>query len=68
MLSRSQVQDDPNISNLLADYVDGVGPLDQLLAQYNGSYHQINELVDLADNLRDVLVEVSPSPVFVERL
>ncbi len=56
------------IADLLSDYADGVAPLETLLDRYNVSYQQVSELVDLADQLRSTLVEVSPSPQFVDGL
>lgn len=59
---------DSRISSLLSDYADGVAPLDSLLAQYQVSYAQIADLVELTDRLRMSLTEVSPSAEFVEEL
>jgi hypothetical protein len=61
---------DPNsrISSLLSDYADGVAPLDTLLAEYQVSYAQIADLVELTDRLRMSLTEVTPSAAFVEEL
>ncbi len=68
MPSLANAYDDLRISSLLADYVDGVAPLETLLKQYNVSYQQIGDLVDLADQLRGTLVEVSPSLDFTNSL
>lgn len=65
--SRNSYQD-LQIANFLADYADGAASLDSLLAQHNLSYQQIDDLVDLTEKLRGVLVEVSPSPAFVDTL
>lgn len=59
---------DPRISSLLSDYADGVAPLDSLLDQYQVSYAQIADLVELTDRLRMSLTEVSPSAAFIEGL
>ena len=62
---------DPNdiqISNFLLDYVDGIAPLEALLRQYNLSYDQISDLVDLTDRLGRVLTDVTPSPEFIAAL
>jgi hypothetical protein len=61
---------DPNsrISSLLSDYADGVAPLDTLMAEYQVSYAQIADLVELTDRLRMSLTEVTPSAAFVEEL
>jgi hypothetical protein len=56
------------ITNLLTDYVDGQVPLDRLLVQYNLSYHEVSELVQLTDRLKASLVEVTPSAAFVANL
>ncbi len=68
MESSSNGYQDLQIADFLADYADGVAPLESLLTQYNLSYQQIDDLVDLAEQLREVLVEVSPSPAFMEGL
>lgn len=59
---------DQIIADFLIDYVDGTAPLATLLQQYNLSIEHIHDLVQLTDRLRTVLVEVTPSPVFVEQL
>lgn len=59
---------DARIAALLTDYVDGVAPLDALLQKHSVSYQQISDLVSLADKLGNVLVEVAPSPEFVNGL
>jgi hypothetical protein len=59
---------DSRIASLLSDYADGVAPLDTLLAQYQVSYAQIADLVELTDRLRISLTEVTPSAAFIEEL
>lgn len=56
------------IANFLADYIDGVAPLDTLLAYYDISCEQVADLIAIADQLGDVLVDVSPSPTFILQL
>lgn len=60
--------EDMRIASLLADYTDGVAPLDTLLDRYRLSYHQVADLVTLTDQLHNTLVEVSPSAAFVDSL
>ncbi|MFC1959282.1 hypothetical protein ACFLYO_01100 [Chloroflexota bacterium] len=59
---------DTPIADLLTDYVDGVAPLEILLHQYDISYHQISDLVELTGQLDNALVEVTPSTSFVDSL
>ena len=68
MTAFSNPESDPRITNLLSDYAEGAAPLDSLLAQYQVSYAQIAELVELTDRLRMSLGEVSPSAAFIEGL
>ena len=68
MTAFSNPDSDARITSLLADYMDGVAPLDNLLAEYQVSYAQIADLVELTDRLRLSLTEVSPSAAFIEGL
>jgi hypothetical protein len=68
MDSVSNSRSDRRIASVLADYADGIAPLDTLLAQYQVSYSEIADLVALSDLLSSKLAAVSPSAAFVEGL
>jgi hypothetical protein len=68
MASLPIASQETRINNLLTDYADGVASLDTLLQQYDISYQQIAELVQLSDMLRQSLAEVTPSASFVNTL
>ncbi|MBE0689145.1 MAG: hypothetical protein IH587_03370 [Anaerolineae bacterium] len=57
-----------SISSVISDYVEGVVPLENLLNQYQVSFDQVQELVELSDRLSARLAEVNPSAAFVESL
>ncbi len=59
---------DRRIASVLADYADGIAPLETLLAQYQVSYSEIADLVALSDLLHSKLVAVTPSAAFVDGL
>ncbi len=59
---------DARIADFLSDYADGVAPLETLLLQYDLSYQDVSSMVQLTDQLRGILIEVSPAPEFVASL
>jgi hypothetical protein len=62
------IPDDYRIADLLNDYASGVAPLDVLLAHYGVTAERVRDLAVLADQLREVLVTVSPAASFVDDL
>lgn len=59
---------DQQVASLLTDYADGIAPLEDLLLRYHVARGDVEDLIALSDELRDVLVEVLPAPAFVAQL
>lgn len=56
------------ITDVLADYADSAAPLASLLEQYQVSFSDVQELIELSDMLAAQLTEVSPAPTFIDSL
>ncbi|MBN1966422.1 MAG: hypothetical protein JW910_17360 [Anaerolineae bacterium] len=67
-LSPSPSHHDQQIASVLTGYVDGVAPLEDLLLRYQVARHEVEDLIELSDDLRAILIDVLPSPAFVAQL
>lgn len=60
--------EDSRLIDFISDYLEGIAPLNTLLDYYDYQHADVADFIDLAEQLSEVLVEVSPSPAFVAGL